>query len=77
MSKRVRFNENLNCIHYIYGGDECRNGSVWVMCAVDAMRFKRRIDIVGEVINLVLVNEHRCKVYKERFADIFLPPAED
>lgn len=68
--KKVRFSDAKDEIHYIicwqYAYRAARQGT-WMRDYMDKCRFKRRIEEMENVLVDVLNNEHRNKVYYERF----------
>ena len=58
MSKRVTINEELNTVYYLYDTDgllkKSRDGSSWI---TDNMRFQRKIELVGKVIEPILIQK--------------------
>lgn len=57
--KQVTFNMELNEIYFIENDKESRNGSFWIM---DAMRFKRRSEMISQIVGPILQSNHRIKM---------------
>lgn len=68
--KKVTFNEKNNKIHHmITWSFAYRNArkSDWQILALDGYRFKNRINIISKNLDPILENEHRDRIYNERF----------
>lgn len=69
MNKKVTFSQKPS-IHYMvtwtFAHKECRK-KWWENVALDRIRFEHRIDQLSFILEPVLKNNHRCKIYEERF----------
>ena len=68
-SKTVRFNDSVKVFvlddfyeDYVY-----YRKKFWEYYAVDRIRFKDRIKLLENILNPVLENTHRCKMYNKYF----------
>lgn len=69
MEKKVTFSRNItmhymNCWTFAY---KVARQRYWENVAIDRARFRRRIKESSLIIEDILTEEHRCKIYKERF----------
>lgn len=73
MERVVRIDETKNKINHMivwsYAYQQARK-SEWECLARDRFRFKRRINEVGESLKSVLENNHRLRIYEERFVNM-------
>lgn len=72
MMKRVTFSDSIKIQHtYVwdFAYREARK-SDWQFAAIDRLRFKRRIMDMGLVLNHILEEEHRQKMFESRFAKL-------
>lgn len=68
--RRVTFNPKLEVQHlhvWNYAYREARKGK-WMEIALDRSRFKRRIKLVQNIISLILSEQHRNKIFLQRFS---------
>lgn len=76
MSRRkVHFSVPLHQIEYLDQQWEtasrlARDGSGWLRMGIDRQRFRDRIERTAEVLNRILVFEHRQQIYKKRFENL-------
>jgi Phosphatase-1 catalytic subunit binding region len=67
---RVTFDESRNEVHsmvvYSFAYKNARK-RYWEYFAADARRFQKRIERISVVISPILSDEHRYKMYRERF----------
>lgn len=63
MCSRVTFDDNATLVYEWCDEDDRRNYFL-----IDAMRFKRRIATIGEILAPILTFEHRRKIYCQRFS---------
>lgn len=70
MKKTVSFNELSNKVHQMvvwsFASRKARE-SKYERLAVDRSRFYKRIKDCELVLEKILNNEHRCKIFKDRF----------
>ena len=72
--RKVHFSVPLYQIEYLdqqweTASRHARDGSSWLRMGIDRQRFRDRIERAAEVLNRILDNEFRQKIYSERFAD--------
>lgn len=68
--KSVSFNENKNKVYVLITWKFAYNSArkkYWEFYAIDRIRFRRRIQLISQIVNPVLDQVHRYKIYKERF----------
>jgi len=70
-SKRVTFNPNIK-VHTIVAWNFAHRQArkdYWTTVAADRFRFKRRIQLCKNTLDEILSEEHRRKIYNDRFAN--------
>ncbi|XP_047666543.1 protein phosphatase 1 regulatory subunit 15A-like [Tachysurus fulvidraco] len=64
-AKKVCFSEEVT-IHTLeawgFASQAARDGSCWMKMAIDRLRFKRRVEIAGQLISPCLTAQHRARV---------------
>jgi Phosphatase-1 catalytic subunit binding region len=65
----VTFSDSVKVHHMVAWSFAYKNARkmYWELFALDNMRFQRRIQQVSYILNPILQNEHRCKMYKRLF----------
>lgn len=70
MKKSVTINESNNRIHLLvawaFAYRKARE-STYELLAIDRYHFKRRIERSELILKNILSNNHRCKIYNDRF----------
>ena len=70
-SKRVSFNPNIK-VHTIVAWNFAYRQTrkdYWITVAADRFRFQRRIQQCKTILDETLSEEHRCRIYNDRFAN--------
>jgi len=71
IKRKVRF--DLNPKIYILNEENLEyrqtRQKYWEFFAIDRYRFQKRINSVNNIINHILDNDHRRKIYQERFSE--------
>ena len=66
---KVNFNLNENKICYLRDNIDvkCYRKPYWQLIALDRCRFKRRIEIMSDILNPILNVDHRMYIYNKYF----------